>query len=356
MSNSPKRNLSTLLQILAWALFGMILLLYLPLTWQVVLPLQFWLKQLTIFCLLVFIYYFNALVLVPQLLLKNRTAFFIITAVIVSLLFMVALQLSENWLHLPGLMEKVLKRHDSHRPEGPGKPLDMFALMISLLVLGISTSVTSIQKWQKDNQLRILLEQEKASSELAYLKSQINPHFFFNTLNNIYALMHIDIEASKKALHKLSRMMRYLLYETQHEHTLLSKEIAFVADFIELMKLRLPANAVLIFNEVKLKEDFTVSPMLFLPFIENAFKHGIDPAEKSLIEIKITTRQSTVELTVNNSFFDMVTSDKSIEDSGIGLVNTKRRLDLLYPGRHKLMISKDNNARIYKVWLSIDLV
>lgn len=356
MSGSPKRNLSTLLQVLAWTLFGLVLFFYLPLTWQVILPVQFWVKQSTMLCLLVLIYYLNAFILVPRLLLKNRTLLFIVTVVAMSCLFMVSLQVTENWLHLPELMEKTIKGPGPHRPEGNGKPFDMFALMISLLVLGISTSVASIQKWQKDNQLRIVLEQEKVSSELAYLKSQINPHFFFNTLNNIYALMHIDIEASKKALHKLSRMMRYLLYETQHEHTLLSKEIDFIADFIELMKLRLPDNVVLVFSEPQLKEDFTVSPMLFLPFIENAFKHGIDPAEKSLIEINITTRQSTVELTVNNSFFDTVTSDKSIEDSGIGLTNTKRRLELLYPGRHKLMVSKDHKESLYKISLSIDLV
>src|SRR4029077_327973 len=110
---------------------------------------------------------------------------------------------------------------------------------ITALVIGISTAITAIQKWQKDNQERKELEKEKVTSELSFLKAQINPHFFFNTLNNIYALTAVYAELAGKAIHQLSRMMRYLLYGTQQRHTMLSQEIAFVKDYISLMQLRL---------------------------------------------------------------------------------------------------------------------
>src|SRR5690606_41040104 len=111
----------------------------------------------------------------------------------------------------------------------------------------------------------------KIGSELSFLKAQINPHFFFNTLNNIYALTYVDVETSRSALHKLSRMMRYLLYDTQAGITPLSQELSFVKDYIELMKLRLNETTKVVFKEPDLKENIQIPPMLFLPYIENAF-------------------------------------------------------------------------------------
>ena len=145
----------------------------------------------------------------------------------------------DNALNLPVLIIEAFQKIGVTKLPKHNDKLDIFLIMLILLIIGISTSVTLIQKWQADKQLREALEKDKIGSELSFLKAQINPHFFFNTLNNIYALTHVDVEKSRNALHKLSRMMRYLLYDTQEGSTPLSKEVSFIVDYIELMKLRL---------------------------------------------------------------------------------------------------------------------
>lgn len=121
---------------------------------------------------------------------------------------------------------------------------------------------------QEEALLRKSLEQQKTDSELSFLKAQINPHFFFNTLNNIYALTMINVESSRQVLLKLSRMMRYVLYETQKDGVLLSQEIAFVQDYIELMQLRLTDKVEVIFKRPTPLKEVTITPMLRLPFVE----------------------------------------------------------------------------------------
>jgi sensor histidine kinase YesM len=222
------------------------------------------------------------------------------------------------------------------------------------LVLGISTSVTVIQKWQKDKQEREELEKDKVTSELSFLKAQINPHFFFNTLNNIYALTVVDAEVAGKAIHQLSRMMRYLLYDTQQGHTMLSQEIAFVKDYISLMQLRLTDVVKVNIDTPANLQDMPLAPMIFLPFVENAFKHGVSATQQSHIDIIIFQKGKVLDLTVKNS----IIKDNSVSldtNSGIGLVNTRRRLDLLYPGKYKLNISELNAANEYTVHLVLDL-
>jgi sensor histidine kinase YesM len=239
----------------------------------------------------------------------------------------------------------------------PGKrriTVDMLTITISALVVGIGTIITAVQKWQKDNQERKELEQDKIASELSFLKAQINPHFFFNTLNNIYVLTAVDPKVAGEAIHQLSGMMRYLLYDTQKGDNMLSQEISFVKNYISLMKLRLT-------DVVKIKidipanlQDMTLAPMIFLPFVENAFKHGVSATHQSYINIIIFQKDKVLELTVINS----IIKDKSTSldnNSGIGLVNTRRRLELLYPGKYKLDISELNAASEFTVHLVLNL-
>ena len=168
--------------------------------------------------------------------------------------------------------------------------IDTPTIIISALVLVIGTSITVIQKWQKDKQEREELEKEKVTSELSFLKAQINPHFFFNTLNNIYALTQVDADEAGKAIHQLSRMMRYLLYETQQGQTMLSQEIAFVKDYISLMQLRLTDAVKVIIDTPAHLLDMPMAPMMLLPFVENAFKHGVSATQQSHINILILQR------------------------------------------------------------------
>ncbi len=235
-----------------------------------------------------------------------------------------------------------------------GRPIDRPTIIISTLVLGVGTSITAIQKWQKDKQKREELEKDKVTSELSFLKAQINPHFFFNTLNNIYALTQVDANEAGKAIHQLSRMMRYLLYGTQQGHTMLSQEIAFVKDYISLMQLRLTGAVKITIDTPMQLLDMPMAPMMLLPFVENAFKHGVSATRQSHIDILVLQRSSVLDLTVKNS----IIKDNNVSldtNSGIGLVNTRRRLDLLYPGKYTLDINELNTGNEYTVHLILDL-
>jgi len=212
-----------------------------------------------------------------------------------------------------------------------------------------------VQRGQRDAQIRQELEQEKLSTELSWLKAQINPHFFFNTLNNIYALTLLDGDEAREAIHRLSRMMRYVLYDTQSRTAPLSQELLFVRDYIDLMQLRLTDNVQVHYDTPHPLHEAPIAPMILLTFVENAFKHGVSALAPSYI--RIVVRQptpGTLEVEVRNPIFP----DRPValdENHGIGLVNTRRRLDLLYPGRHTLTATENSSEHEYYVHLTLTL-
>jgi len=346
--------ITILLHILVWMLFAFILLFYQPLSWNIDLPNQFWIKQSCILIILVLIFYLNSEILVPQLLLKNKNLLFVAIILSLALLAGPVIKSIDLSLHLPELMAKAFNDLGVPRMSKREGKLDIFLVMMTFLIVGISTSVTLIQKWQLDKQERELLEKEKIGSELSFLKAQINPHFFFNTLNNIYALTHVDVENSRRALHKLSRMMRYLLYDTQAGITPLSKEVSFIVDYIELMKLRLNDTTKVVFEGPIVNQDMQIAPMLFLPYVENAFKHGVSNLQPSTISITLSLENNVLALLVKNTIFG---ENAEIADNygGIGLSNTKRRLDLLYPDRHTFSAQKTEDTNEFIVHLTLTL-
>lgn len=350
---------SPLTQLLIWVLMGVLLLVFQPLYWQtsmqVTFPVQFWVKQGVLFFLLIGVFYLNAWVWVPRLLFYNKISWFLLMVLLTAVALMLLVKMIEIGINLPELMHRAF-HPESNDPPPPGRIslFDAFVLILALLVLGVSTSVATVQKWQKDVQLRQDLEQQKISSELSFLKAQINPHFFFNTLNNIYALTLSDVNTARQALHTLSRMMRYVLYETRKDVTLLSQEIAFLQDYIKLMQLRLTDKVEVTFEYPDALHDTFMAPMLFLPFVENAFKHGVSTQSPGSIRIGIRQQQRSLHLEVKNTIF----TAKSVvpeEPSGIGLVNTRRRLDLLYPGRYSLFIDEKAPENTFLVQLTLEI-
>jgi len=357
MSPTQFRNkLSILLHVSAWLLLGMMLFLLNPLSWKVALPDQFWIRQGILLIMLAGIFYLNEHLLVPKFLFKKgKTWVFLGIAVAIGFLLMLVIQQIEVWLNLPELMHKAFRPNRPYVPKNHLFSFDIVTILIIFLCLGISTSVAAVQKWQADEALRRKLEEERISSELSYLKAQINPHFFFNTLNNIYALTSIDLERARMALHKLSRMMRYVLYETEKDRTLLSREIDFIKDFITLMKLRLSEK---IHVDLHIQEKFTdsiIAPMVLLPFIENCFKHGISSQHESKIYIRLTSNDGLLHLRTENKIIPSSKSNIEAPGSGIGLTNTKRRLSLIYEKKHSLFIDDSNPENEYRVDLKIDL-
>ncbi|MGD1840521.1 MAG: sensor histidine kinase [Thermonemataceae bacterium] len=223
-------------------------------------------------------------------------------------------------------------------------------VVTSILVVGVSTSVKVTSKWLEDRDRQQKLEKEKLGAELSWLKTQLNPHFFFNILNNIYALMAIDYKSAQRAIHQLSKMMRYVLYET--ETVPLKRELEFLKNYVELAKLRVVQNVQIEFENDIASEEQAIAPLLFISFVENAFKHGISTEQPSFIAIKLQEEKDKLVFTVTNSICTVNAAHQ--KEEGIGLNNIKRRLALLYPDRHALQIRKDNSQ--YQVRLQLQLI
>lgn len=299
--------------------------------------------------LLALVFYLNYFVVTPRYLFQDRLGKFFS----IILLLIVCLQVFHSLISYALSFDQIMDSVRHRPPPREFHVVDGFVLMLSLLVLGISTAVGAVQRWQKDVRLSEELQKQQIAAELAFLKGQINPHFFFNTLNNIYSLSYTDVALSREALHKLSRMMRYLLYETQQNLVSLKKEIAFVRDHIALMSLRLQTNNQIEFREPELAKDFMIAPMLLLPFVENALKHGVSTKEPARIVIDLQILPASVlHLRVENDVFQ---EPKLMQESGgIGLQNTKRRLDLQYASKYSLSYRKNDQHR-YVVDLKLNL-
>ena len=211
------------------------------------------------------------------------------------------------------------------------------AVFIALL---LSTSIKVTQEWYRNEKEKQMMEKEKLATELSFLKSQVNPHFLFNTLNGIYSLANQKSDKTGDAIVKLSELMRHMLYESEKELVDLEKEIAYLANYIELQKLRLPKDSHVSFSIEGDTIGKTIEPMLMIPFIENAFKHGVD-ADGANIDVSIKVTNEELKLKVINGISK---SQRKDESSGIGLANIKKQLENRYPGKHNLEISETEDT------------
>lgn len=338
------------LHMMAWTLLAFVLF-YPPFTWEKNPPASFWIKQVINLVIMVGVFYFNARFMAPRLLLKGDILLFIGWFVISIVLMLVLARVIELQLRVA---EDMAALRPGFKPKSVYN-LDMYLFITFLMVQAVSTGVAAVERWHDEWKIREEVEKRQISSELALLKAQINPHFFFNTLNNIYALTYSDVPLSRDAILKLSRMMRYVLYETLQDTAVLSKEITFIKDYIELMKLRLHECTTVSFQEPKPDREYAVAPMLLLPFVENAFKHGTSAMQETEIFIDLKIENGVLMLRVVNQIYQEADPLK-IDSGGIGLVNTQRRLDLLYPEKYTLDIDQNLEKGAYKVELKIDLV
>ncbi|WP_026935043.1 sensor histidine kinase [Christiangramia echinicola] len=194
----------------------------------------------------------------------------------------------------------------------------------------------------------IRLKNEKAKTELMHLKSQVNPHFFFNMLNNLYGLVDKDAKKAQKLILKLSDMMRYSIYDGEKDTVLLSEEITYLENYIELHKMRYHKAIDIQFNIETNDTDYEIMPLLFIILLENAFKHGVENLrEHAYVHINLIASNNQVTFTIENNF-DATQDDPN---TGIGIKNLKRRLELVYPKNHRLTMSKTDT--IYYATLTI---
>ena len=334
---------------------GLLVLMCFPITWPVAMPVQFWFKQLIDYLLWIGIFYTNLLFIIPNLLYKNRVGLFLL--VMLGFLFATVFIVHQldKFLNIPALMDEVFRSQNPHVYYKNNPIPDMSTVLFTLIVLGVSIIVAVSKKVQDDKLKDQDLQNEKISSELSFLKAQINPHFFFNILHTIYALTDTDGQKAKDSIYTLSHMMRYMLYETRNDLTTLEKECAFVADYIKLMQLRVSKEVDVIFDKQANLRNMEVAPMLVLPFVENAFKHGISSVYPSYIYIGIYEVGDTLVIEVRNSVFDEKAANLE-ESNGIGLANTERRLNLIYPGKHQLKVDNNKTAGEFTVTLKLNLL
>jgi two-component system, LytTR family, sensor kinase len=294
--------------------------------------------------LLASFYYLNSLSLIPKLLLPGKLRiYFLIILMIILTISVVNLLFAQI---LDGIMD-----HDMHHPSFLKRLF--FPVFPSLLIFAISTAIKITNEWFRNEKQKKEMENEKLNSELAFLKSQVNPHFLFNILNNICSLARKKSDETENSIIKLSHIMRYMLYESKDEKVSLEKEIEYLQNYIELQQLRLSENVVINFNIEGNPGNYLIEPMLLIPFVENAFKHGISYLSDSKIEISLNVVDDSLHFIVENYVVKKKDDNISVE-SGIGLKNVLRRLELLYPGKHEISILDDTIKYLVDLKISLN--
>jgi two-component system, LytTR family, sensor kinase len=238
-------------------------------------------------------------------------------------------------------------------------PLLMFSVahygtivLSSIIMLGVTTTLKLLEEWYEKKEIAADLTRLKLEAELKFLKAQVNPHFLFNVLNNIYTLTYLEGKAAAPQVLKLSGLMRYMLYESNETLVPLNKEIEYINNYLDLQQLKNDNRAQVVFEVSGDTNQIKVAPLLFIPFFENAFKHGdvLNTSEGSLTS-SIHISQHTLQFKIQNTFAD---NDRKDHVGGIGLENVRKRLALLYPDKHVLDIVSINN--IFTVHLTIEIL
>ena len=323
-------------------------------------------KAFVFFILSVFTaYVFNCLVLIPRLLDKKKITSFLISMILfLVLIFFLRVLLSDiifdTSFHLlkpkPPFFETKGKVFGFAIQLANGDVVPFLPVIVPVIfAFAVSTSIEITARWYQQSQLEKDIENERLNSELLFLKSQINPHFLFNTLNNIYSLAVDKSDHTETSILMLSQMMRYMLYDTNAKKVELTKEIEYIENYLELQKLRLSQS-----KNIKIEsrvvgniDQHSIAPLLLIPLVENAFKHGVSYQQSSKIAVSFECNNDQLYFKVQNTK-PVDHLDKNLyHPSGIGLKNIKRRLDLLYPGRYQFFI--EDTANQYIVELSLIL-
>lgn len=283
-----------------------------------------------VFVYFIALFYVNMYVLVPKLLFRNRNLEYCLS--VIGILVIVAVG--------GRFFNPFNKEH--------GLNIPLFSLL-TVLLLAASSSIKLFQKGMTDRQLIYDLEQSKTYAELEQLKNQINPHFLFNMLNNANVLTKKDPEKASEVLMKLSDLLRYQLYDSARNKVLLTSDIHFLEDFLNLEKVRRDSFDFLISKEGDLS-GVQIPPLLFIPFVENAVKHNNDATRSSYVQLYFDVRNDEL-------FFKCINSKPAVRSvhrtGGLGLANVRRRLELLFPATHSLKI--DDGPETYCVTLTLKL-
>lgn len=356
--------------VISWLLFFSLIISFDSLSWydEPTLAKFFSVPYLLFYATYIFIFYLNLKVLVPLLYLRRRYAVYLASIA----LLLLGVYLTQPFDHIynrnrPAYAYRPEPRFDDHPPpvervppgnERRGAPppprnkpqhIDIVSIVLFFMIWSLSTAIQIIRQWRSTERRAAQAEAGKANAELSFLKAQINPHFLFNTLNNIYTLAITGSQQTPDAILKLSHIMRYMTDEVSQDYVLLEHEIECISDYIDLQRLRLNKGTSVNYSVSGEPMGKKIAPLVLMTFVENVFKYGISSHEPSDIIIKLYIDQQTVEFFCQNKIFP----GKQGNRVGIGISNTRRRLEHLYPARHVLhIISKDD---LYTVHLSLQL-
>jgi two-component system, LytTR family, sensor kinase len=329
---------------------------------------NFLLNYYTITAISALIFYANYLFLVPVLFFKkNRYRYYIAVLALLFVFYFISDFANKEILSIiskNGNSDQILRQPGEERMRPPlqmRRPSFIIAMpnahfigytSSSLFMVLLSLGLKVLERQSKIEKMQEEVEKAKLNAELTLLKNQISPHFFFNTLNNIYSLIGRNNEDSKNAVIKLSKMMRYVLNESGQDNRLLCDEIEFMNNYIDLMKLRIGAKTRISVNFPTECKDLMIPHLLLISLIENAFKYGISVQEESFVNISLECGENNILFKCENGLPE---SNKGpiFASTGIGLENLKKRLSLLYPDRHALEIIRTKNK--FEVNLIIQL-
>ena len=320
-------------------------------------PLTFWrgtgirFVQYLMYCMqplmLMIVFYANYLYLAPKFFVAGKHRYDLLINLVMITTFGIALH---YWTDYANDLYGVHVRFDDTINDVTNILRDCLNFAI---FAGGSTALALARKWFTADQKLQESEAARAKAELYNLRSQINPHFLLNTLNNIYALTAIDQERAQDAIQQLSKMLRHMLYDNQESSVALNDELQFLENYISLMKIRLSANVDVTFTHNVEVPGVRIAPLIFISLVENAFKHGISPTEQSFVHIEINATDHDINCRIENSNHPKSNQDRS--GHGIGLNQVQRRLDLAYPNHYKWVKGTNEDGTIYTSAIHIDL-
>lgn len=287
------------------------------------------------------IFYINTEILIPKVL-KRYNILAYLAFLVVGYIIMVGL----NDLIFDLLFKDLIP---PQRPRGGGGGMKRFTylriIFQYLFIIAIGISYRFLSDNLKEQEAKKEEENERLKSELSFLRSQISPHFMFNVLNSIVSLSRRKPENVEPVVIKLSELMRYMIYETSDSKVAISKESNYLESYIELQRIRFGNDIHIEFKSQIASASGAIEPMLLIPFVENAFKHGVGLVEKPTISIELIDSSTQLHFVVKNKISNQPLEKKD-ESSGIGLTNVRRRLELLYPENHTLHISTLDNSYV----------
>ncbi len=287
---------------------------------------------------LISFFYFNSLVLIPLLFYKKRYSFYCFAIIVCFACFV-----AQGWFFRSYFNPEVFFTFRKHL---------FFSIFIFMFILACSLAYRTIRDKIISDKIAKEKENEFLKTELSLLRSQVSPHFMFNVLNNMVALARKQSDQLEPSLIKLSSLMRYMLYETDEEKVSLEKETEYLQSYIDLQQQRFGKKVVINVAMNPADKMYFIEPMLLIPFVENAFKHGTGMIDHARIDIELSAGKNILQFKVQNKY-NPTSEEVKDKASGIGLANVQRRLELLYRGAHQLSVSRDKE--IFTVSLQINL-